>query len=98
MSDFVIDFLDLLGDAVALVFQWASVLIAVSATLQVSALPVQSVDTKLLLLDLNMARLDAVFDFRHVSLLFLELANQFLQFLVEQLVLTLRVQIIDADT
>ena len=98
LSDLFIDLFDLLCNAVTLIFEWSPVFITISASFQISTLPVQSVDTELLLLNLNMTRLDTVLNLLHVSFFLLEFANQFFQLFVEQFILTLRIQIIDTDT
>ena len=62
LSDFFVNLLDLLRNAVTLVFKGTSVLITISASFQIGALSVQSVDTELLLLDFNVTLLDVSFD------------------------------------
>ena len=91
LSDLLVDLLNLLCNAVTLIFERSPILITISASFQISTLPVQSVDAELFLLNLYMTRLDTVLNFLYVSFLLLEFANQFLQLLVKQFILTLRI-------
>ena len=62
LSNLLIDLFDLLLDAFALVFKWPLVFFTILGTRKVSTLPVESINTKLFLLDFNMSLFDAVFD------------------------------------
>jgi len=94
----VIDLLDLLLDVVAHVLSWANKLITITASFQVSALTVQTIDLESLLLNLQKSLLDVLLDVHDIRLFFLELTNEIVKFLLQDLVLSRCVQVVKSDS
>ena len=94
----VVHLLHLLLNVVAVVLVWTLEVIAVTAALKLSALPVQTIDLESLLLNLEESLLDLLLDLLDVFLLFLELTDQVLKLSLEHLVLGRSVQVIKTDT
>ena len=98
LSDLFVDLFDLLLDAFALVFKWPLVFFTILGTRKVSTLPVESINTKLFLLDFNMSLFNAVLNFLYISLFLFKFTDQLFELFVQELVLTLRIQVIDTYT
>lgn len=94
----IVHLLDLLLDVVAMVLDWADILVSISTALQVSALSIQSVHLQGLLLDSQQASLDILLDLLHVTLLLLKLGDQVFELFLEDVILCGRVEVVEADT
>lgn len=94
----IVHLLDLLLDVVAMVLDWADILVSISTALQVSALSIQSVHLQGLLLDSQQASLDVLLDLLHVTLLLLKLGDQVFELFLEDVILCGRVEVVEADT
>ena len=94
----IIDFLDLLLDVVTVVFDGSNELITISTALKVGTLTVQTIDLKCLLLDVQQSSLDLLLNILDISLLRLQLIDQIVKLLLENLVLSGRVEVIETYT
>lgn len=94
----IINLLDLLLDIVAMVFDGADVLIAITTASEVGALTIETIDLEGLLLDSQETCLDVLLNLLDITLLLLELRDQIFKLLLEHLVLSGRVKVIEADT
>ena len=98
LSDLILHVIDLLLNVVLLSLEWASILIFAVLLLELIELPVKSVDLVLLLRDSDVSLLDVTLEFLDLTLFLLELVDKVVKLLLEELVLRLGVQVIDANT
>lgn len=98
LSDLILHVIDLLLNVVLLGLKWTGILILTVLLLELIELPVKSVDLVLLLGDSDVSLLDVTLEFLDLTLFLLELVDKVVKLLLEELVLRLGVEVIDADT
>lgn len=98
LSDLILHVIDLLLNVVLLSLEWTGILILTVLLLELIELPVKSVDLVLLLRDCDVSLLDITLEFLDLTLFLLELVDEVVKLLLEELVLRLGVQVINADT
>ena len=98
LSDLIFHVIDLLLNIVLLCLEWAGILIFSVLLLELIELPVKSVDLVLLLRDCDVSLLYVSLEFLDFTLFLLELVDKIVKLLLEELVLRLGVQVINADT
>lgn len=98
LGDVLLHFVDLLLDVILFCLEGACILVLAVLLLKLIELPVEAVDLVLLLGDLDVLLLDLALELLHVTFLVLKLVDQVLELLLQQIVLGVGVEVINADT
>lgn len=98
LSDLIFFLIDFFFDVVFLSFKRPCVLIFTVLLLKFVQLSVESINLMLFLCYFDVALLDVSFKLLHLSLFLLQLVDKIIQLLLEEFILRLGVQVIDADS